>query len=146
MRYFTKDWYELMQKCGRAYGPKEAELRKRLDAVSAAFRQDLSQQNLPKGMWNKFCFHDGKILDVQAGEDYEDCIIRVDSPFTAYNKVTFCSALVKQDNIPVGAVWLYEELYRHTLGYEAHILCCGRDGLLDTKIVCRDILFEEESQ
>ena len=146
MRYFTREWYELMQEEGRAYGPKETELRKRLDAISAAFRNDLAQQNLPEGLWNRFYFHDGEILDVQVGEDYEDCVIRADSPFSAYNKVTFCKALVKQDNIRVGAVWLYEELYRHALGYEAHILSWSGEGLLDTKIVCSDILFEEESQ
>lgn len=142
MRYFTKEWYELCQEYARTSGPEKKKLRKRLDAVSEAFQRDLTQQNLPEGLFDKFCFHDGKILDIQAGEDY---VIRVNSPFTTYSKVTFRSAAVKQDRIPIGAVWLYEELYRHALGYEAHVLCWSEEGLRGTKIICSEILFEEES-
>lgn len=143
MRYFTKEWYELCQEYSRAYGPKKTEWKKRLDAVSEAFRKDLAQQNLPEVLWKQFHFHDGEILDVQEGKNL---VIRVNSPFTTYKKITFCNAAVKQDSIPVGAVWLYEELYRHALGYEAHILCESRLGLRNTKIICSEILFEEKSR
>ncbi len=143
MRYFTKEWYDLMQEYGRTFGLEKAALRNRLDAAAAAFQRDLARQELPKGLFEKFNFHDGDILDVQIGEKYGDYVIKVSSPFAVYNKVTFQRAVVKQDSIPVGAVWLYEELYRHALGYEAHVLCDSSLGLRDTKIICADILFEE---
>ena len=141
MRYFTKEWYELCQERGRSFGSrKEAELQRRLDDRSAAFQQALKKENLPEELWREFCFHDGGICGIREGTDY---IIEVDSPFSVYHKVTFCNAIVKRDSIPVGAVWLYEVLYRHALGYEAHILCDSSLGLRDTEIICTDILFEE---
>lgn len=141
MRYFTKEWYELCQVYGRTFdGKKEAALKKQLDGVSAAFQAAIKKENLPEDLWEKFSFHDGDIRDIQEGSDY---IVVVDSPFSGYHKVTFRDAAVKQDRIPVGAVWLYEELYRHALGYEAHILCQKGWDLYDTKIICSEILFEE---
>ena len=142
MRYLTKEWYALMQECGRAFEPrKQAELQKRLDDVSAAFQQAIEREDLPKELRENFYFHDGVIRGIREGTD---CVIEIDSPFSVYHRVTFRDAVVKQDTIPVGAVWLYAELYRHHLGYEAHILCESRQGLRDTKIICTDILFEEE--
>lgn len=141
MRYFTKEWYELCQVYGRTFErKKEAALKKQMDGVSAAFQEALKKENLPEGLWEKFFFHDGDIRDIQEGADY---IVEVDSPFSEYHKVAFRNAVLKQDSMKIGAVWLYEELYRHHLGYEAHVLSqCGRD-LCDTKIICSEILFEE---
>ena len=60
---------------------------------------------------------------------------------------------MKQALPPVGAVWLYEELYRHKsgTGYEAHLLLEDPAGagrrklqladLYDLKIVCSEICF-----
>lgn len=60
---------------------------------------------------------------------------------------------VKQALPPAGAVWLYEELYRHKsgTGYEAHILLEAptRSGrrrlqladLFDLKLICSEICF-----
>lgn len=141
VRYFTKEWYELCQERGHAFGTaKAAELQMRLDDISASFQQALKKENLPEDLWDRFCFHDGKIRNTQEGTDY---IIEIDSPFSIYHRVTFRDAIVKQDSIPVGAVWLYEELYRHALGYEAHILSENGLNLQDTKIICSEILFEE---
>lgn len=144
MRYFTKEWYELVQKYGHTFNrEKKSERKKQLDAISAAFHQAAEREDLPKELLEKFSFHDGEIRDVQQGEDY---IIEVRSPFSRYARIIFCNAVVKQDSIPAGAVWLYEELYRHALGYEAHILCESSLGLRDTKIICKDILFDEGPQ
>lgn len=141
MRFFTKEWYGLQQEYGLTFErKKKAALQKGLDAVSEAFQQAVERENLPKELWDKFYFHDGIIRNIQEGYDY---ILEVDSPFSAYHKLTFCGAVVKQDKIPPGAVWLYEELYRHALGYEAHILSQSGPDLRDTKIICGEILIEE---
>ena len=141
MRFLTKDWYELMQRYGRPFDVKEAErLRKQLDIVSSDLQKAMDQESLPEELRKKFFFHDGEICNIQEGADY---ILEISSPFSEYRRVMFCGAMVKQDRIPAGAVWLYEELYRHFLGYEAHILCWSSQGLRDTKIICTNILFEK---
>ena len=70
-----------------------------------------------------------------------------------YHTVIFRHARVKQALPPAGAVWLYEELYRHKsgTGYEAHILLEAptRSGrrrlqladLFDLKLICSEICF-----
>ena len=77
----------------------------------------------------------------------------IDSPFSGYHTVIFRHARVKQALPPAGAVWLYEELYRHKsgTGYEAHILLEAptRSGrrrlqladLFDLKLICSEICF-----
>ena len=139
MRYFTKEWFNLGQK--RTYNRKQAEaLRKQIDAVSDAYWEAQKKENLPEDLCRKFYFHDGKIRNVQAEKDY---ILEIDSPFTNYHKLTFRDAILKQESIETGAVWLYAELYRHALGYEVHILSQVGWDLRDTKIICSEILIEE---
>ena len=88
-----------------------------------------------------FYFHDGGIRNVQMGKDY---VLEIDCPFTNYHKLTFRDAILKQESIEIGSVWLYAELYRHALGYEAHILShVAWDDYRDTKIICSEILSEE---
>jgi len=141
MRFFTKEWYGLQQEYGRTFEKeKKSVLKKELDNISEAFQRAIAREELPKELWNNFAFHDGIIRNIQEGPDY---IIEVDSPFNANRKLTFYNAVVKQDNICVGAVWLYEELYRHALGYEAHILSQVGLELRDTKIICSEIKIEE---
>ena len=83
----------------------------------------------------------------------EDLTFSIDSPFSGYHTVIFRLARVKQALPPAGAVWLYEELYRHKsgTGYEAHILLEAptRSGrrrlqladLFDLKLICSEICF-----
>ncbi len=146
MRYLTKDWYMLSQ----TY-PMPDELRKKLDGIGAAYREAQDRETLPEKLRQDFMFHDGEVLEITAGTDF---VIRLKSPFSDYRKVTFQDAVVRQETPPVGAWWLYEELYRHKsgVGYEAHILFHKESGprhkktlasdLFEAKIICRDILFE----
>ena len=127
MRYFTKEWYALCQEYGSTFHDKarKAVLQKQLDAISEAYRRATERERLPQNMRESFTFHD------------------VNSPFSPYNRIIFRNAMVKQDIISIGSVWLYEELYHHALGYEAHILCGSKSGLLDTKIICTEIIIEQ---
>lgn len=144
MRYLTKDWYMRCQ----SY-PKSHELEKELSGISESCRQAREKEDLPDRLRQGFMFHDGDVLAVSAGKDL---IIRIKSPFSDYHTITFIDAVVKQEPLPVGAWWLYEELYRHKsgVGYEVHILSLKASGprhkkvlasdLFDTKIICSDIL------
>lgn len=137
MRYLTKEWYMLCQTF-----PMPPELQKKLDGISAAYRQAWENEKLPDRLCRDFMFHDGEVLAVIAGTDF---VIQIKSPFSDYHKITFLDAEVKQEPPPIGAWWLYEELYHRKsgAGYEAHILFSRKaDELFDTIIVCRDILFE----
>lgn len=142
MRYFTKEWYALCQEYGSTFHDKarKAVLQKQLDAISEAYRRATERERLPQNMRESFTFHDGEILSIQFETDY---ILTVNSPFSPYNRIIFRNAMVKQDIISIGSVWLYEELYHHALGYEAHILCGSKSGLLDTKIICTEIIIEQ---
>ena len=146
MRYMTKEWYMLWQ----TY-PMPDKLRTELGGVSALYREAQTRETLPEKLRQNFGFHDGEVLEVAAGTDF---VIRLKSPYSDYQKITFQDAIVKQEMPPVGAWWLYEELYCHKsgVGYEAHILFHKASGprhkkillsdLFDTKIICGDILFE----
>lgn len=145
MRYLTKEWYIRCQ----SY-PKPHELEKELRGISESCRRAREKEDLPDNLRRGFMFHDGDILEIVTGKDF---IIHIDSPFSNYHTITFLDAAVKQEPPPAGALWLYEELYRHKsgVGYEAHILSQKASGprhkkvlasdLFDTKIICRDILF-----
>ena len=146
MRYLTKDWYMLSQ----TY-PMPDELREKLDGIGAAYREAQDREALPEKFRRNFMFHDGEVLEVTAGIDF---VLRLKSPFSDYHKIIFQDAIVKRETPPIGAWWLYEELYRHKsgAGYEAHILFHKASGprhkktlvsdLFETKIICGDILFE----
>ena len=146
MRYLTKDWFILSQSF-----PVTEDRRRELDRLTAAYRKAQADEALPAELRQSFSFHDGT---VEAARHDGDIVLRVSSPYSRYRSVRFCGALLKQELPPPGAVWLYEELYRHKSGrgYEAHILLySGLDTphrvilpeeLTDLKIVCSDIQFE----
>ena len=147
MRYLTKDWYIL----GQAY-PMPEERKRKWEAIIASYQEAQNKEALPDALRRNFMFHDGKVLEIAAGADF---IIQIRSPFSDYHKITFREASVKQEIPPMGAVWLYQELYRHKSGngYEAHILFSKpskpvhkkllTSDLFDTKIICKDILLEQ---
>lgn len=144
MRHLTKDWY---LKC-QIY-PQTKALKEELDHAVSAYRAEQDRANLPTELRRKFLFHDGIISKIEIGTD---CIIEVDSPYSECHRIVFCDAIVKQELPPVGASWLYEELYRHKsgVGYEVHILSFQMQkpshkavletDLFDTKIICTDIV------
>lgn len=142
MRYFTKEWY---LKCQTA--PQMKELR---DVVEI-FQKESAKEDLPQHLREDFMFHDGEILKFETGTD---CVIEIESPFSQYHKIRFCNAVMKQELPSIGAIWLYEELYKNKsgIGYEAHILFLKMikpnhkiilsSDLFETKIICSDILVE----
>lgn len=143
MRYLTKEWYILHQ----TY-PMPQKLKKKLEGISEACREAKGKEALSDELRRNFSFHDGTVLALTTGKD---CVMQIDSPFSGYHTITFLDAIVKQEIPPVGAWWIYEELYRHKsgAGYEAHILFQKLSGrsiqesdLFDMKIVCKDILFQ----
>ena len=143
MRYFTKEWYIACQT-----DPMTPAVERRLDEIDRAYQAVQTREALPEALRRKLFFHDGVVRDIQTGTDYTLCI---DCPFSPYHTVTFRNALLKQEQPPVGAVWLYRELYRHKSGsgYEVHILFDAHAGpphekilpsdLIDLKIICSDI-------
>lgn len=144
MRYLTKEWYLACQTW-----PMTANVQKQLDETSRAFRAARVRENLPPELVRDFSFHDGVIRDIHAEEDLT---LSIDCPFSSYHTVIFRHARVKQPLPPTGAVWLYEELYRHKsgTGYEAHILlntpASARRNpqladLFELKIICGEICF-----
>ena len=145
MRYLTKEWYL----AGQAW-PVTAEVQERLDETGRAFRAARAREALPPELVHDLSFHDGVIRAVHSGEDLT---FSIDCPFSRHHTVIFRHARVKQTLPPVGAVWLYEELYRHKsgTGYEAHLLLEAPAGagrrklqladLYDLKIVCSEICF-----
>ena len=145
MRYLTKEWYILSQ----TYPLPEALERQLQEAETA---RQKAQAQLPEELLRSFMFHDGIIQRIDAGKDYTISIV---SPWSAFHKITFCDAIVKQEEPPVGAVWLYQELYPHKsgIGYEAHMLFhkhspaegkgISPSCLFDLKVICRDITFEK---
>ena len=147
MRYFTKEWYLACQTV-----PMTEALWKQLREAGAAYRAVQAREAIPDELRQRFHFHDGVVREVRAGTDYT---LRIDSPFSDYHTVTFHNALLRQEQPPAGAVWLYEELYRHKsgTGYEAHILFDAPSGpvhsktrasdLIDLKIICSAISFAQ---
>ncbi len=146
MRYLTKDWY---LKC-QIY-PQTAALKEELEKTENSCRAELVKQNLPADLRGKFMFHDGNVSQVKTGTDFT---MEISSPYSEYHRIIFRNAVLKQDMPPVGATWLYEELYRHKsgVGYEAHILFFKMmkprhktildSDLFETRIICEDIVFE----
>ncbi len=146
MRYLTKDWY---LKC-QIY-PQTKELKEELDNAVNAYHIDQGNEKLPTDLCKKLMFHDGIISKIETGTDI---IIEIESPYSEYNRITFQNAVVKQEIPPVAASWLYEEIYPHKsgVGYEVHILLFKmmksnhkkvlKSDLFETKIICKDILFE----
>lgn len=147
MRYLTKDWFMRMQ----TY-PMPEELKKKLNGIAAFYQEAQNKELLSDVLRRDFMFHDGEVLEITAGADF---IVHIKSPFSSYHKITFREASIKQEIPPVGAVWLYQELYRHKSGngYEAHILFYKRSkpehkkiltsDLFNMKIICKDILLEQ---
>ncbi len=146
MRYLTKDWYI---KC-QIY-PQTKALKEELDQAVNEYRAEQNSGKMPTDLCRKMMFHDGTIWNVKTGAD---CIMEVDSPYSEYRSIIFCDALIKQELPPSGATWLYEEIYPHKsgVGYEVHILSykmlkpghktIKSSDLFDTKIICKDIMFE----
>ena len=145
MRYLTKEWYLACQT-----RPMTQAVQKKLDDISKAYRTAIETNGLPDELNRSFSFHDGIIQEIISGTDHA---FRIDCPFSEYHTVIFRSAMLKQEQPPVGAVWLYQELYRHKsgTGYEAHILFyapaktaqrrISASDLIDTKIICSGIDF-----
>lgn len=145
MRYLTKAWYLASQK----YPLNDGE-QKRLEEISSACRAAEACEVLPGGLREKFCFHDAAVRGEYHGADY---VLSLDASLSPVRSVVFRDASIKGETPPDGAVWLYEELYRHKSGrgYEAHILFEAMQGevhkrlreadLFDLKIICSDIVF-----
>ena len=145
MRYLTKAWYLASQKY-----PLNDEEQKALREAQLARRAAEERDAVPDGMRESFCFHDAAVRGSYRGADY---VISLDGALSPVRSVVFRDALVKGETPPDGAVWLYEELYRHKSGsgYEAHILFEAMQGeahkhlregdLFELKTICRDIVF-----
>ena len=147
MRYLTKEWFLACQAW-----PIAQDAQKKLDDLMRSYHEAQLREALPDGLREKFSFHDGVVRQFTCGQD---CTLRIDSPFSSYHTVIFRNAVCRQALPPVGAVWLYEELYRHKsgTGLEAHILFSAPQkpahkkmlpsDLIEWKILCSEIVFAE---
>ncbi len=146
IRYLTKDWY---LKC-QIY-PQTQGLKEELDNAVNAYRTEQEKIKIPPDLCRKLMFHDGNISKIEIGTD---CTIEIESPYSEHNRIIFINAIIQQELPPVGATWLYEEIYFHKsgVGYEVQILSFKmmkpnhkkilKSDLFETKIICKDILFE----
>lgn len=122
------------------------------DKIEREARKTLVKESkkIPERIKSEFGFHDGSVLSIkQIGVDLV-MMIEVDGiPFeggTPYVRVTFTNGKIieRDENIEaddVRCTWLYDELYKTEIGYEAHMLLTNKD-LCYLTISCDDLVIE----
>lgn len=158
MRFYTKEWYELMQ-----LHPLDA------PSVVNAADEELSQQQIPERIKSTLRFHDNDLLSFQKqGNTYEMLLQKEygwseeeqKAGITPYIKIIFTEGVLldreaKQrlktkidegGNPDSNCIYLYDELYSVPGGYEVHMLFYileSRNRLAYLTIRCSDIHFED---
>lgn len=129
--YATNEIIEALFKVGR-------ENSRRVDEIVELYKKARISQLIPPEIEEKYHFHDCEVVSM---EITNDIVIHLDNScgYPAYNTIIFRDAdLLKLDGDIVGADLLYEELYKTSNGYEAHLLFCNKWNC-DLIVRCRDI-------
>jgi hypothetical protein len=132
--YCTKEIRDQLKKYSK-------ENEKKVRKISIECTKAQKEQDIPSTLRNKFTFHD---CEVTKSEFRDDIIFwfNTSSGFSSNNKIIFHDAKVIKQELPVeGSVWLYEELYRNTSGYEAHMLFLG-ETIHEVTLCCRNITID----
>jgi hypothetical protein len=134
--YCTEDILNQLKKYSR-------QNKKRVDKISSECRKMLKKQDVPEALSKRFAFHDCKVINIEYGNDiafYFD----TRGGFTESNKIVFHDAkIIKQESSVEESIWLYQELYRNTSGYEAHMLFAG-EIIHEFTISCKDITVDKD--
>ena len=139
LRYCTEEILEQLEKIS-------IENKMISDQILEEYQKAEQKENIPEDLNRKFCFHDCTVTEFTVDSNI---VIRFDTRggFTNLNKVTFVSAdIIKLDSGIMDSRWIYEELYRTDIGYEAHMLFDGEGVLADFIVSCKDIIIEKEEK
>jgi len=119
------------------------ENEKRVREVLRNCAETQKEQDIPEIQRRKFSFHDCEVTKSEGGNDLT-LYFNTNGGFTDYNKIIFHDAMIVKQEMPVeGSIWLYEELYRISSGYEAHMLFTG-EAIHELTIRCKEISIEKD--
>lgn len=120
MKYYTKEWYEYVQKSG---GNKE--LSDPLHDRPDEYAKVLQEQQIPEILLDKLDFHDSELLDMR--EEGDTLVLQMEDRGVGWPRSITLKRprILKQDGALTASDWLHEELYRTKDGYELHILFCN---------------------
>ena len=136
MKYFTQQWFDLLQESGVEEDP-------RVDEPPREYLEKLKTQNIPARILDRLDFHDSEVLKIEG--DSEALILELEEREWGYCHLRFEKPeILKMDNGILGSEWLYEEVYREACGYEMHVLFYSRKalGLKELTLRFRDIVIE----
>lgn len=136
MRFFTRQWFDLLQESGT-----DEDLR--VDEPPKSYLKLLQTQNIPAQILDRLDFHDSEVMKIHA--DSERMVLELEEREWGYSHVNFEKPeILKMDTGILGCEWLYEEIYRENGGYEMHVLFYSRKelGLKELILRCREIMID----
>ena len=136
MKFFTRQWFDLLQESGTEEDP-------RVDEPPRAYLRLLETQNIPAQLLDRIDFHDSEVVALREGP--EILVLELEEREWGYSHIRFeHPQILKMDAGILGCEWLYEEIYRESGGYEMHILFYSRKelGLKELVLQCREIVID----
>lgn len=133
MRFFTQQWFDLLQESGSEEDP-------RVEEPPKAYLKLLEAQNIPAQILDRLDFHDSEVMKIHA--DSDTMVLELEEREWGYSHIYFENPeVLKMDTGILGCEWLYEEIYRENGGYEMHVLFYSRKelGLKELVLRCREI-------
>lgn len=138
--------------------------RRAFEKINAKAAACLEQQDIPEEIRERFCFHDSAVLAIKRVHSDAELYLRKDDgrmgDVTPYIKIIFKNVRhIDREKgfslrpkpgvdgeLSTNCVYLYDELYHGTTGYEIHMMFLTPGGLRYLTICCEDIQFEEFGQ
>ena len=136
MRFFTRQWFDLLQQSGTEEDP-------RVEEPPKTYLKLLRTQNIPARILDRMDFHDSEVIKFR--EDAETLVLEMEEREWGYSHIRFEKPeILKRDMGIEGCEWLYEEVYREGSGYELHVLFYSRKelGLKELILRCREIVID----
>ena len=136
MRFFTRQWFDLLQESGIEEDP-------RVEEPPKTYLELLQTQNIPARILDRLDFHDSEVIKFR--EDAETLVLEMEEREWGYSHIRFEKPeILKRDMGIEGCEWLYEEVYREGSGYELHVLFYSRKelGLKELILRCREIVID----
>ena len=136
MRFFTRQWFDLLQQSGIEEDP-------RVEEPPKTYLKLLQTQNIPARILDRMDFHDSEVIKFR--EDAETLVLEMEEREWGYSHLRFEKPeILKRDMGIEGCEWLYEEVYREGSGYELHVLFYSRKelGLKELILRCREIVID----
>jgi len=136
MRFFTRQWFDLLQESGIEEDP-------RVEEPPKIYLELLRTQNIPARILDRLDFHDSEVIKFR--EDAETLVLEMEEREWGYSHLRFeRPEILKRDMGIEGCEWLYEEVYREGSGYELHVLFYSRKelGLKELILRCREIVID----